>query len=145
MRGGVEMNKMRGMKLNFRRLMTFVALGALVLPTQPWAQQLTHQQMVTSLNRVQKAGGAIDVALLQQQVSENVGKGVSNLPNWASLGKLLQIIVAFSARPGCRIFSIRARRTYLLNISLDRSLLNISSCNSNGERYAIAYGAAIQR
>lgn len=87
------MSPINRMKQNLARLTTIVALAALVSPAHGWAQQLNSQQMRTSLGRVAAAAPAIDLALLQQQVSANVGKGVSTLPDWSNLGKLSQIVV----------------------------------------------------
>jgi outer membrane protein OmpA-like peptidoglycan-associated protein len=70
-----------------------LALSLLALPGFASAQQLSHQQIVTTLGRVTNNSTAIDVVVLAQEAEANVGKGVSNLPDYANLSKLSQLIV----------------------------------------------------
>ncbi|MBL0370879.1 OmpA family protein [Rhizobium sp. KVB221] len=81
------------MKKSTRGLRTLLALAILAVPGFVSAQEITHRQMVTTLGRVEGAAPVIDVALLAQQASDNVGKGVSTLPDWSRLAKLSQLIL----------------------------------------------------
>jgi outer membrane protein OmpA-like peptidoglycan-associated protein len=57
------------------------------------AQQLTEHQILNTLGQVTEAAPAVDVAMLAQEVTANVGKGVAGLPNWSQLANLAQLAV----------------------------------------------------
>ncbi|MBL8582135.1 MAG: OmpA family protein [Rhizobiaceae bacterium] len=69
------------------------ALAMLLATTTANAQDLSETQLVNTLGQVSNEGAPIDVALLVQEVTENVGQGVANLPNWSRLAGMPQLTV----------------------------------------------------
>lgn len=86
------MTKLRGKKMFVRHLRAGLALGLLATGNAS-AQQLSNQQLISSLSQVSKAAPAIDPALLTQEANTNVGKGVASQPNWSQLVNLSQLLV----------------------------------------------------
>lgn len=74
------------------RLSALLTIG-LILSGEALAQDLNDTQLVRALGRVESAAPAIDIALLVEEASASVGKGVASLPNWQRLSKLSQLIV----------------------------------------------------
>jgi outer membrane protein OmpA-like peptidoglycan-associated protein len=87
------MDGSKTMKKYVRVLGAVLALGILALPGLVAAQELSRQQIVTTLGRVTNNAPAIDVVVLAQEAEANVGKGVASLPDYANLAKLSQLIV----------------------------------------------------
>ena len=63
-----------------RQLRAGVALGLLLMAGIASAQQLSNQQLLSSLSQISKAAPVIDPALLIQEANANVGKGVAGQP-----------------------------------------------------------------
>ncbi len=57
-----------------------VALGFLLIAGNASAQQLSNQQLISSLSQISNAAPVIDPALLIQEANANVGKGVAGQP-----------------------------------------------------------------
>jgi outer membrane protein OmpA-like peptidoglycan-associated protein len=87
------MDGSKTMKKYVRVLGATLALIILALPGRAAAQELSRQQIVTTLGRVTNNAPAIDVVVLAQEAEANVGKGVASLPDYANLAKLSQLIV----------------------------------------------------
>jgi outer membrane protein OmpA-like peptidoglycan-associated protein len=83
----------RGNKMIVHSLGFSVALGLLLAPCIASAQQLDNSQIMSTLGQVKSAAPAVDVALLVEEATTNVGKGVAALPNWSKLSELSQLIV----------------------------------------------------
>jgi len=77
----------------FHRFRAGLALGVLLVAGGASAQQLSNQQLISSLSQVPKAAPAIDPALLTQEANANVGKGVAGQPSWSQLVNLSQLLV----------------------------------------------------
>jgi outer membrane protein OmpA-like peptidoglycan-associated protein len=80
-------------KMFVRQLRAGVALGLLLMAGIASAQQLSNQQLLSSLSQISKAAPVIDPALLMQEANANVGKGVSGQPSWSQLANLSQLLV----------------------------------------------------
>jgi outer membrane protein OmpA-like peptidoglycan-associated protein len=76
-----------------RRLQNSLALCLFLAASGAGAQQLSDQQLISSLRQVSNAARVIDPALLQQEAAANVGKGVASQPNWSQLTNLSQLLV----------------------------------------------------
>ena len=61
------------------------------------AQQLSERQLLSTLGQVEGSAPAMDVALLTQEVTANLGKGVAALPNWSKLAQLPQLAVEINS------------------------------------------------
>ena len=70
-----------------------LAIALLVAASSAGAQDLSERQLVNTLGQVSGDGGIIDVALLVQEVTDNVGNGVGDLPNWSRLAGMPQLAV----------------------------------------------------
>ena len=71
-----------------------VALVAITfLPDLAAAQQVSHERIVTGLNKLTAAAPIIDVELLRQEALNGGGSEMSGLPNWSKIGKLPQMVV----------------------------------------------------
>ncbi|KQV80491.1 OmpA family protein [Rhizobium sp. Root1220] len=75
------------------RLRLLATASLLLAPIYASAQEIDHKQLITTLERLDQAAPAVDVALLTEEVAANTGKGVANLPNWQNLSRLSQLIV----------------------------------------------------
>jgi len=76
------------------RLGMMMAAALLLAPAhQVFAQELTGPQVVRTLNRLEGAAPAVDIAVLVEEAAASAGKGVAALPDWQKLAKLSQLIV----------------------------------------------------
>jgi len=57
------------------------------------AQQLTDRQIIGSLDQMAESAPVVDLGLLVEEVTGNVGKGVAQLPTWSLLAQLPQLAV----------------------------------------------------
>lgn len=73
------------------------ALAALfsmtLLPGLAAAQQVSHERIVTGLNKLTTAAPIIDIELLRQEALNGGGAEMSALPNWSKIEKLPQMVV----------------------------------------------------
>jgi outer membrane protein OmpA-like peptidoglycan-associated protein len=67
--------------------------ASLLLSVAAVAQQLDDRQIIKSLGELEGAAPAVDLAILTQDLTTNVGHGVSQLPNWNQLATLPQFAV----------------------------------------------------
>lgn len=75
------------------RLGTMIAAGLLLAPSHAFSQELSGPQVVRTLDRLEGAAPAIDIAVLMEEAAASAGKGVAALPDWQKLSKLSQLIV----------------------------------------------------
>jgi outer membrane protein OmpA-like peptidoglycan-associated protein len=75
------------------RLGTMFAAGLLLAPGLSFSQELSGPQLVRTLDRVERAAPAIDIAVLMEEAAASAGKGVAALPDWQKLSKLSQLVV----------------------------------------------------
>jgi outer membrane protein OmpA-like peptidoglycan-associated protein len=75
------------------RLGTMLAASLLLAPVTASAQELTGPQVVRTLNRLEAAAPAVDIAVLVEEAAASAGKGIAALPDWQKLAKLSQLIV----------------------------------------------------
>jgi len=87
------MTKLKGKKMFIRQLCAGVALSLLLAAGGASAQQLSNQQLISSLSQIAKTAPMIDPALLTQEANANVGKGVAGQPSWSQLANLSQLLV----------------------------------------------------
>jgi outer membrane protein OmpA-like peptidoglycan-associated protein len=76
-----------------RNIGASIGLALLLATAGASAQDLSTSQLVNTLGQVSGDQGAIDVALLVQEVNANLGQGVANLPNWSRLAAMPQLTV----------------------------------------------------
>jgi len=57
------------------------------------AQQLTDRQIIGSLDQLAESAPVVDLGLLVEEVTGNVGQGVAQLPTWSLLAQLPQLAV----------------------------------------------------
>jgi outer membrane protein OmpA-like peptidoglycan-associated protein len=92
MQGGGKMERGRT-SAKLLGITSVIAISLGLALSNAVAQELTHKQMIASLDRVDAAAPAIDIAVLAEQANANVGKGVAELPDWDRLSKFSQLIV----------------------------------------------------
>ena len=73
--------------------------ASLLLSVAAVAQQLDDRQIIKSLGELEGAAPAVDLAILTQDLTTNVGHGVSQLPNWNQLATLPQFAVEIDLEP----------------------------------------------
>lgn len=81
------------MNKTVRNVGASLGLALLLATAGASAQDLSTSQLVNTLGQVSGDRGAIDVALLVQEVNANLGQGVANLPNWSRLAAMPQLTV----------------------------------------------------
>jgi outer membrane protein OmpA-like peptidoglycan-associated protein len=80
--------------MNNSRLGMMMAAALLLAPAHSVsAQELTGPQVVRTLNRLEGAAPAVDIAVLVEEAAASAGKGIAALPDWQKLAKLSQLIV----------------------------------------------------
>ena len=85
--------------MSIRRFRNSLAMAVLLAAaSDAGAQELTEHQIINTLGQVTQAAPAVDVAMLVQEVTANMGKGVANLPNWSQLANLAQLAVRSTSR-----------------------------------------------
>lgn len=73
---------------------SLVAASTLILsPASAGAQQLSDRDLIQTLGQARSTAPLVDLGLLAQELTANVGKGVVNLPNWDQLAQLPQLAV----------------------------------------------------
>ncbi|MDW6021080.1 OmpA family protein [Mesorhizobium sp. BAC0120] len=77
-----------------------LALAALLVTGSALSEPLTNQQLIQSLGQVTEAAPAVDPAVLMEEITANVGKGVAALPNFAQLAAMPQLTVEINFEYG---------------------------------------------
>lgn len=68
-------------------------VAATFLPGIAGAQQVSHERIVSGLNKLTAAAPVIDIELLRQEAMNSGGADISGLPNWSKINKLPQMVV----------------------------------------------------
>jgi outer membrane protein OmpA-like peptidoglycan-associated protein len=81
-------------RMSIRKLRIGLAAAVLLAAVgHAGAQQLNERELLSTLGQVEGSAPAMDVAVLTQEVTANLGKGVAALPNWSKLAQLPQLAV----------------------------------------------------
>lgn len=73
-----------------------LALAVVLAAGAARAESLTHQELIKSLGQVANAAPVVDPAVLMEEVTANVGKGVAGLPNFTQLATMPQLTVVIN-------------------------------------------------
>lgn len=79
--------------MSIRILFSSLFLTATLAAAPAQAQQLSDRQIIQTLEQASATAPLVNFGLLVQELTSNVGKGVVDLPNWASLAQLPQLAV----------------------------------------------------
>ena len=79
--------------MSLRPLYIGLGLAFLVGIAPAGAQQLTDRQIIGSLDQLAESAPVVDLGLLVEEVTGNVGQGVAQLPTWSLLAQLPQLAV----------------------------------------------------
>jgi outer membrane protein OmpA-like peptidoglycan-associated protein len=77
-----------------------LALAALLVAGSASADSLTNQQLIHSLSQLSETAPVIDPAVLMEEITANVGKGVAGLPNFTQLAAMPQLTVEINFEYG---------------------------------------------
>lgn len=79
--------------MSIRRISAALVAGLMLLPVSAFAQEVSQQRIITSLDNAGKVAPKIDVELLKQQAAQDPAGSAAGLPDWAKLAQLSQLVV----------------------------------------------------